>query len=147
MEAYAVPDQEATTVAQKLVDEFFCRFSVPSRLHSDQGKQFESKVISAICQLLQIDKSRTTLYHPQSDGLVERFNHTLTDMLATTAKEHPFEWERHLQKVCFAYNTSVHASTGQTPFFPDVWAMSTVAFGTSFQNRCESTDDNSRVCS
>ncbi len=107
MEAYAVPDQEATTIAQKLVDEFFCRFSVPSCLHSDKGKQFESKVISAICQLLQIDKSRTTPYHPQSDGLEERFNCTLTDMLATTAKEHPFEWERHLQKtdlqLCIQY--------------------------------------------
>ena len=62
MEAYAVPDQEATTVVQKLVDAFFCRFSVPSRLHSDRGKRFESKVISAICQLLQIVKSRTTSY-------------------------------------------------------------------------------------
>ena len=46
MESYAVPDQEATTNAQKLVDKFFCHFSVPSRLHSDHGKQFESKVIS-----------------------------------------------------------------------------------------------------
>ena len=69
-----------------------------------------------LCQLLQIDKYWTTTYHLLSDGLVERFNRTLTDMLATTAKEHPFEWERHLQKVCFAYNTSVHASTGQIPF-------------------------------
>ena len=49
MEAYAMPHQEATIVVQKLVDEFFCHFSVPNRLHSDQGKQFESKVISAIC--------------------------------------------------------------------------------------------------
>ena len=142
MEAYAVPDQEATTIAQNLVDEFFCSFFVPSRLHSDQGKQF--KVISAICQLLQIAKSRTIPYHPQSDGLVERFNRTLTDMLVTTAKEHPFEWERHLQKVCFAYNTSVHASTGQN-FFLMFWATTTAAFGLSFQNRCEYTDDNSIV--
>ena len=69
MEAYAVPHQEDTTVVQKLVDEFFCQFSVPNHLHSDQGKQFES-VISAICQLLQIDKSQTTPYHPQSDVLL-----------------------------------------------------------------------------
>ena len=117
MEVYALRDQEATTVAKKLVDEFFCRFSVPDQLHSDQGKQFESHLISSICELLQVKKSRTTPYHPQSDGLVERFNRTLTTMLATTAKEHPFEWESHLKKVCFAYNTSVHASTGHTPFF------------------------------
>ena len=117
MEAYALPDQEATTVAQKLVDEFFCRFSVPNQLHSDQGKQFESNLISAICHLLQVEKSRTTPYHPQSNGLVERFNRTLTNMLASTVKDNPFEWESHLRKVCLAYNTSVHATTGHTPFF------------------------------
>ena len=93
------------------------RFSVPEQLHSDQGKQFESKLISTICQLLQVKKSRTTPYHPQSDGLVERFNRTLTNMLASTAKENPFEWESHLGKVCLAYNTSVHTTTGHTPFF------------------------------
>ena len=93
----------------------------------------KSSLLSAM-QLLQIDKSRTTPYHPQSDGLVEQFNRTLTDILVTTVKEHLFEWERHLQKVCFAYNTSVHASTGQT-LFPDVWAMSTVAFGLSFSKQ------------
>ena len=117
MEAYALPDQEATTVAQKLVNELFCRFSVPEQLHSDWGKQFESKLISTICQLLQVKKSRTTPYHPQPNSLVERFNRTLTNMLASTAKENPFEWESHLRKVCLAYNTSVHATTGHTPFF------------------------------
>ena len=111
------PFPDATTVAKKLVDEFFCCFSVPDKLHSDQGKQFESHLISSICELLQVKKSHTTPYHPQSDGLVERFNRTLTTMLATTAKGHPFKWESHLKKVCFAYNTSVHASTGHTPFF------------------------------
>lgn len=114
---YALPDQEATKVAQKLVDEFFCRFSVPNQLHSDQGKQFESNLISSICKLSQLKKLPTTPYHTQSDGLVERFNRTLTNILASTAKEHPFKWESHLKKVCFAYNTSVHASTGHTPFF------------------------------
>lgn len=96
----------------------FCCFFVPSRLHSDQEKKFESKVISAICQLLQMDKSRTIYPIPPTlVRLAEQFNRMLTDMLVTTAKKHPFEWERHLQKVCFAYNTSVHASTGQPPFF------------------------------
>lgn len=51
-EAYAISDQEATTRAKKLVDKFICRFSVPHQLHSDQGRQFESKLIQSICQLL-----------------------------------------------------------------------------------------------
>ena len=117
VESYAIPDQEATTVAQKLTDEMFCRFSPPEQLHSDQGKQFESKLVEEICKLLQVKKTRTTPYHPQCDGMVERFNRTLLDMLATTLKDHPFDWEYHLSKVCFAYNTSVHSSNGFSPFF------------------------------
>ena len=117
VEAYAIHNQEAKTVALKLVEEFFCRFSLPERLHSDQGRQFESHLISHICQLLKIRKTRTTPYHPQSDGLVERMNRTILSMLAICAKDHPTDWERHLRQVCLAYNSSLHPTTGYTPFF------------------------------
>ncbi len=76
-EAHAIRNQEATTMASKLTDEFFFRFSPPERLHSDQGRKFESEVIAEICKLLAVKKSRTTPYHPQSDGPVERCNRTL----------------------------------------------------------------------
>ena len=56
-------------------------------------------------------------YHPQGDGLVERYNHTLQDMIATTISEHPFDWEEALPKVQMAYNTSVHSTTGYSPLF------------------------------
>lgn len=117
VEAYAIPDQGASTVAQKLVDELFCRFSPPEQLHSDQGRQFESDLVAEVCKLLKICKTRTTPYHPQGDGLVERFNRTLLDMLATTLKEQPTDWEDHLRKVCLAYNSSIQSTTGYTPFF------------------------------
>lgn len=115
-EAYAIPNQEAVTVARKLVDEFFLRFSPPERLHSDQGRNFESALIAEICQLLGVKKCRTTPYHPQSDGLVERFNRTLLNMLATAVGDKPFDWERNLRRLCFAYNTSIHPTTGYSPF-------------------------------
>jgi transposase InsO family protein len=67
VEAYPIPNQEATTVARKLVDEFFCRFSPPERLHSDQGRNFESAVIAGVCKLLGIVKSRTTPTRNQMD--------------------------------------------------------------------------------
>ena len=116
-EAYPIPNQEATTVASKLTDEFFFRFSPPEQLHSDQGRNFESDVIAEVCRLLGVTKTRTTPYHPQSDGLVERFNRTLLDMLATAAREQPFDWENQLRRLCLAYNTSVNPTTGKTPFF------------------------------
>ena len=117
MEALPIPNQEAQTVATRLVDEVFLRYSVPEQLHSDQGRQFESELLTEVCKILSIRKTRTTPYHPQCDGLVERFNRTLLDMLATCSKDHPFNWEQQIRKVCMAYNTSVHPSTGFTPFY------------------------------
>ena len=90
VEAYPIPNQEATTVAKKLTDELF-RLSPPEQLHFDPGQQLESIIIAEMCKLLGIAKSRTTPYHPQGDGLVERFNRTLLAMLATAVQECPFE--------------------------------------------------------
>ena len=111
MEAYPIP---TTTVAKKLVNEFFLRYSPSEQHHSEQGRNFESAVIAEICKLLGVVKSRTTPYHPQSDGLIERFNRTLLDMLAKAVKEHPFDWEDHLQRLCL---TSVNQTTGYSPFY------------------------------
>ena len=79
----------AETVANKLLDEFFLRFSLPEQIHSDQGGQFESKLFQEMARILQIKKTRTTPYHPQSDGVVERFNRTLLSMLATVLEDNP----------------------------------------------------------
>ena len=77
LEAWAIPNQEAKTIAQQLLNEMFLRFSLQDRLHSDQGHQFESNIMEELCRLLQIEKTRTTPYHPQGDGLVERANWTI----------------------------------------------------------------------
>ena len=116
-EAFSIPNQEAITVATRLVDHVFCRLSMPTQLDSDMGAQFESQLIKDISGLLGIKKTHTTPYHPQSDGLVERLNRTILSMLATTIKDHGKEWKDHLAKFCFAYNTSIHKSTGFTPFY------------------------------
>ena len=81
-ESFPLPNLEATTVARVLVNEYICRFGVPEQLHTDQGRNFESKLIQEICKLLEIHKTRSSPYHPQSDGLVERFNRTLEAMLS-----------------------------------------------------------------
>ena len=59
-ESYAIPSQEAATVAEKLVSDFMCRFGLPHELHSDQGTNFESKVMAEVCKLLDIEKTRTS---------------------------------------------------------------------------------------
>ena len=95
----------------------FCRFSPPEQLHSDQGRQFDSELVKEICVLLQIRKTHTTPYHPQCNGMVERFNRTLLDMLATTIDNHQADWQHHIRKLCLAYNSSIHSTTGISPFF------------------------------
>lgn len=94
----------------------FCRVSLPEQLHSDQGRQFESNLMYEICKLLKIKKTRTTPYHPQCDGQAERFNRTLMDMLATTTRDHAFDWKGQIRKVRMAY-IKIPARTGFTLFF------------------------------
>ncbi|GFT54260.1 retrovirus-related Pol polyprotein from transposon 412 [Trichonephila clavipes] len=71
-EAYPIPDQEASTVAEVLVQHWISRFGVPLQLHSDQGRNFDSAVCKRLCEILAIDKTRTRALHPQSDGMVEK---------------------------------------------------------------------------
>ena len=116
-EAYTIHNQEAVTVAEVLTREWFFRYSPPQTLHSDQGRQFESRLIYEICHILGIKKTRTSPYHPQGDGSAERFNRTLLNMLAIAARNNPLNWENYVRPLCMAYNTSVHSSTGFTPFY------------------------------
>ncbi|KRZ69679.1 Transposon Ty3-G Gag-Pol polyprotein [Trichinella papuae] len=114
-EAFPLPNAEAHTVATALVNGVFCRYGAPETLHSDQGRNFESELVKEVCQLFGVTKTRATVYHPQSDGLVERMNRTLLDMLAKTSIDHPEDWDVYLDRVLLAYRTSVHCTTGTTP--------------------------------
>lgn len=68
-------------MAENLVSEFLCQIGVRRELHSDKGTSFESKVMAKVYKLLDIEKTRTSPLHLQSDDQVERFNRTLIEML------------------------------------------------------------------
>lgn len=114
-EAYALPNQEAKTVATVIVNEFVCRFGVPLELHSDQGTNFESAVFQEMCLLLGIKKTRTTPLHPETDGMVERYNRTLKTQLSLFVAEHQKDWDKYVPLLLMAYRTATHASTHFTP--------------------------------
>ncbi len=80
-EVYAIPNQEAGTVADVFINNWVSRYGVLIELHSDQGRNFESALIQGICQKLGIRKTRLTALHPQVDGMVKRFNRTLEEHL------------------------------------------------------------------
>ncbi|GFX49145.1 retrovirus-related Pol polyprotein from transposon 412 [Trichonephila clavipes] len=114
-EAYPIPDQEASTVAEVLVQHWISRFGVPLQLHSDQGRNFDFAVCKRLCEINAIDKTRTTVLHPQSDGMVERFNRTILKSLSLLVSSNQQDWDRKLPFFLLAYRSAVHETTGYSP--------------------------------
>ena len=114
-EALPMPNMEACTVAKILVEEVLCRMGIPQKIHSDQGRQFESNLFLEMCKILGIQKTRTTPYHPESDGMVERFNRTLATMLTAYVSTNHKDWDEQLPFVMMAYRSSDHETTGMSP--------------------------------
>ena len=93
-----------------------CRFGMPAVIHSDQGREFDNHLMQELCHLCGAHRTCTAPYRPASDGLVERFNRTLLMMLAMFAGENRDNWDDLLLVVMMAYRSSVHESTGFSPY-------------------------------
>ena len=115
VEAFPLPDQTAETVARSFIHEFVCHFGAPLEVHSDQGRNFESNLFREACRLLEITKTRTTPYHPSSNGLVERFNRTLGTLIRTYIDGDHTKWDVYIPLLTSAYRSTTHPSTGFTP--------------------------------
>ena len=116
-EVYATADQTAPTIVRLLVKELISQHRVPTQVLSDRGPLFLSKRILSVCKVMGVKKVNTSAYYPQSDGLVERFNCTPTDMLAKSISPGIYEWDERLPFVLFSYRVSMQSSTMETPFF------------------------------
>ncbi|KAF8774751.1 Retrovirus-related Pol polyprotein like [Argiope bruennichi] len=114
-ESYPIPDQEAPTVAEILVQHWISRYGVPLQLHSDQGRNFDSAVCRRQCEILGIDKTRTTALHPQSDGMVERFNRTILNSLSLLVSSNQQYWDKKLPLFLISYRSAIHETTGYSP--------------------------------
>ena len=115
VEAYAIPDQTAQTVADKLVTEWICRYGVPEVIHSDQGRNFISDLFTKMCDLLEIKKTTTSRYRPQSNGLCENMNRTLKTMLRSLTADNSDDWDDHLPFALMAYRATIQESTNVSP--------------------------------
>lgn len=116
-QAIPTKNQTAKTTADALFNFFIVHYGFPKRLHSDQGANFESKIIKELCEVTGMEKSRTTPFHPMGNGSCERFNRTLLNMLGTLDPHKKTDWKTHIASLVHAYNATRHDTTQQAPFF------------------------------
>jgi len=115
VEAFPVKNTRAKTIAEVFVREIISRHGVPSEIHTDQGRNFESKLFLELAELLGMKKTRTTALHPQSDGQVERQHQTIINYLTKFISENQKNWDQWIFMFLLAYRSSKHESTGVTP--------------------------------
>ena len=117
-EMVAIMDKSAETVAKAFLERWICRFSAPTMIVTDQGKEFCNKILRRICELWEIDPVRTTPFQPQTNAAAESYNRTIIKYMRAMIKNNQtLDWECLLPMAMLAYNTHVHRSTGETPFF------------------------------
>ena len=114
--AVCTPNQMAKMVAKILIENWFHVYGVPSRIHSDQGRCFDSNIIKALCKMYGVEQSFTSLYNLHGNAFCKRFNRTLFGLLKTLKSEEKADWPSHLPALVFAYNATPHVSTGYQPY-------------------------------
>ncbi|UYV71403.1 hypothetical protein LAZ67_8003004, partial [Cordylochernes scorpioides] len=113
----ALPTSESMEVAKFFIEDVILKHGAPRELITDRGRNFTSSMISDLNNQCRITHRKTTAYHPQTNGLTERLNKTIADMLSMYVDVNHKDWDRILPFVTFAYNTAKQESTGFTPFF------------------------------
>ena len=115
--AYVVKDQTARTAAETLRNGYFGLFGAPAYLVSDQGKAFTGHVITHLCELYGVQKLRTSPYHAQTNGQVERMNQTIISMIGKLEEDRKACWSEHLPELLLAYNATRSAVTRYSPYY------------------------------
>ena len=115
--AYVVKDQTARTATKTLRNGYFGLFGVPAYLISDQGKAFMSHTITHLCDLYGVQKLRTSPYHAQANGQVERMNQMIIHMISKLEKDKKACWSKHLPELLLAYNATCSTVTGYSPYY------------------------------
>ena len=117
LEIFPVPDVQATTFCTCLA-QYICRHSMPEKLLTDQGSAYESKVAEQLCELFDIEKLKTTPFHPQGNGQSENSNRTIVQLLRIFMDEGTEDnrWDELMPMFAFAHNISKHETTGEVSY-------------------------------
>lgn len=114
--AIPLENQTASEVAKALTENVLLIYSAPTIIRSDQGTNFLSEVFKETCKFWKSKKIQTTAFNPMANGSLERSHAVIKDYLRTFVNHQPALWDEFIKAACFSYNTSVHSSTGFTPF-------------------------------
>ena len=115
--AFVTKDQKAKTVTRILYERFISVFGAPAKLLSDRGANFTSALVEELCSAFGIQKCRTTAYHAQCNGQVERFHQTLFRMIGKLSTDKKAQWELHLPELLQAYNSTQSTVMGYSPHY------------------------------
>ena len=115
-EAKAMDKATAENVTEFIYKEIICRHGTPKIIMSDQGSHFKNQMMKGLCEKFKIKHKLSSPYHPQTNGLVERFNRTLCESLAKISEQED-QWDEHIEEALFAYRTSKQKTTRKTPFY------------------------------
>ena len=116
MEAYAIPNIEAKTIAEKLELEFISHFGIPVQIKSDRGKQFNCELFRTMCELLEGEHEMSTAFHQHGNSRVEHMVKVVGNLIAVFCQTYR-EWDRNLPLLTLPYRSTVHEVTGFTPNF------------------------------
>ena len=116
-EAKPVPDATADKTVKFIYDDIICRHGCPTKVLTDRETHFNNNLMKLLTEKFKIQHLLSTPYHPQTNGLVERFNRTLIEGLTKVIHEHKGEWDKYVAPVLFSYRTSKHSTTRVSPFY------------------------------
>ena len=114
VEMAAIPEHSALTIAEKFVVHFVVTFGCPLEVHTDQGRNFDGNLFKSLCTILEVAKTRTTPYHPSSNGQIERFNTVLLQMIRCYIEKKSRRWDKDIP-LSMALHSMVNRQTGYTP--------------------------------
>ena len=115
LELYGMKNIDAKSTARCLLD-FICRYGLPGAILSDQAKNYQSKLLEELWELLDIKRLRTTPFNPRCDGLSERVNRVMKRMITCYVNKTHDDWDELLPLLTLAYNSAVHSTTKYTPY-------------------------------
>jgi Integrase core domain len=108
--AFAVQSVDARTTATILYNHVFCTFGPPSEILTDRGSHFANDIVRSLCETVEVNHKFSTPYHPQTNGLTERFNGTLVNIQRKLAVNFPNEWDQHVGTTLYAYRIRIYSA-------------------------------------